>query len=133
MQKNYDITEENLQVILRVKESHRFTTERAAINYILEQHEKQTVNITDEEGYLQRILHEMEKQYHDLFVKILASLRKTELGVQNLRDGMNTLLQEEGIDGCILADIMPSPVLEASTDFYQQKIKQEKLKKDAMR
>lgn len=130
MYKYYDITDENVEFLKMLKKQENLKSEKAAINYVIENFRKRYENGTEEEQIAEAVLNKINEGYGRGLSNLLKSAKLTEETTQIILDIANTLLFSQGIENCILTDKMASPVVELSRTYYKHKISDAKQKKD---
>lgn len=130
MYKYYDITDENVEFLKMLKKQENLKSEKAAINYVIENFRKYYENGTEEERIAEAVFNKINEGYGRGLSNLLKSSNLTEETTQIILDIANTLLFSQGIENCILTDKMASPVVELSRTYYKHKISDAKQKKD---
>lgn len=130
MYKYYDITDENVEFLKMLKKQEKLKSEKAAINYVIENFRKRYENGTEEERIAEAVFNKINEGYGRGLANLLKSAKLTEETTQIILDIANTLLFSQGIENCILTDKMASPVVELSRTYYKHKISDAKQKKD---
>lgn len=127
MYKYFEITEENNSYLESFKKEHNLKTDKAALNKIIEEfRNEEEANAKIIEG----ITRQLADIYNSTLTKVLASQRQTETDIHILKDVANTFLSREGIENCILSEVIPSPVFRQSEEYYRYNISKAKQKKD---
>lgn len=132
MYKYYEISDKNVEFIKRVKAEQRLTSEKAAINYIIDGFQKIYGGIenTPQEEIAAAVINKFSEEYGRIFTRLLSSMMQSEEIIQAVQDAINTMLIKDGIESCVLADVMSSPVLEKSKEYYRHKVSKAKQRKD---
>lgn len=115
IKKLFSLTEKELDTIQKARaENSWISDDSAAVRHILETYRNKT-----------------EKEDMACEIKILLSiLKETEKKVNRLLDAVNTILITSGMDTCIPANYMESPVLTKSREYEKEKLAQLKQEKD---
>ena len=100
MYKYFEISEDNLKFINEFKAEQGIKSDKEAFNKIIELYRDSTAE------------------------------DKNKKMIQILVDVANTLLLSQGIDKCILKDILASEVITQSEDYHKYKVAKAKQKKD---
>lgn len=132
MYKYYEISDENVDFIKRIKAEKNFTSEKTAINYIIDgfrNHYRGSEN-TYQDELAAAIINKFNEQYGQSMTRLLSSMIKSEEMLQTVQDAMNTMLMREGIETCVLTDVMPSPVIERSKEYYKHRLSEAKQRRD---
>lgn len=132
MYKYYEISDENVDFIKRVKAENNFSSEKAAINYIIDgfRERYRGCENTQQDELSAAIINKFNGQYSQIMTRLLSSMIKSEEMLQTVQDAINTLLMKEGIETCVLTDVMPSPVIERSKEYYKHKLSEAKQRRD---
>lgn len=131
--KHFNLDQETIQIIQRVKEEQGFKSEVKALTYIVKKYEEQKkMSLSDAD--VEIIADAVVSKYNDTYYKFLERLRwATQTAEQNsivTKDVLNTFLIKQGIEHCVLSDVTPSPVITTSMDYQKNKIEHFKQKKD---
>lgn len=121
--KTYRIPEESERIIQDVMKENNFTSENAALIYILDEFKKRK-NFADE---IADSLIERDKKYRE---RLRWATRTAELNSQMLLDAVNTILINKGLENCCATHILMSPVLEQSKKSIERRIEHFKQEKD---
>ena len=121
--KSYRIPKETERIIQGVMQEKKFTSENAALIYIVDEFEKRK-GLADE---IADSLIERDKKYRE---RLRWATRTAELNSQMLLDAVNTILIHKGLENCCATHILMSPVLEQSKKSIERRIEHFKQEKD---
>lgn len=131
--KHYDIDEDVLHIIQKVKEEQGLKTEVAALSYIVRKHEdvkEDTISQKQMEELADIFLQKYSEQYYKFFDRLRWATQTAEMNSIIMKDVLNTLLIRDRIEYCMLTDIETSPVIQTSMEYQKNKIEHFKQKKD---
>ena len=129
MYKYFEISEDNLKFINEFKAEQGIKSDKEAFNKIIELYRDSTAEDKNKK-MIDEIMQRFHESYGIIYTKLLAGSVKMESMIQILVDVANTLLLSQGIDKCILKDILASEVITQSEDYHNYKVAKAKQKKD---
>ena len=120
MYKYFEISEDNLKFINEFKAEQGIKSDKEAFNKIIELYRDSTAEDKNKK-MIDEIMQRFHESYGIIYTKLLAGSVKMESMIQILVDVANTLLLSQGIDKCILKDILASEVITQSEDYHKYK------------
>lgn len=133
MYKYFEIEEENLSFLTELKEAEGIKSDKAAINYIIKKY-SELYKKKEAEGnspeVAKAVMNQFNEQYGTIIRKLIAILSAIDENSTIMLDVMNTYLMKDNMESCILNDVISSPVIDRSRDYYHHKISKAKQKKD---
>lgn len=126
VKRTYNMQQEKLDLIDRVKEEQGFKTATAALHYIMDKYEE----LSDEEKMIEGAIRQYEKKCVGLHERLRWATRVAEQNSIVILDVLNTILIRQDINECVPVDIVESPVISASREIMMGKIAHFKQKKD---
>ena len=131
--KLFNLDQDTIQILYRVKEEQGFKTDVKALTYIIKEYDRQSkssISAADVDVIADAVV----SKYNDTYYKFMERLRwSTQTAEQNsisMKDVLNTLLIRDNVEHCILPDVMLSPVIKTSLDYQKNKIEYYKQRKD---
>ncbi len=121
--KSYRIPDETERIIQEVMKEKYFSSENAALIYIVDEFEKRK-SLADE---IADSLIERDKKYRE---RLRWATRTAELNSQMLLDAVNTILVSKSYEYCCFPEAYMSPVLQQSKENIERKIEHFKQEKD---
>ena len=110
----------NLKFINEFKAEQGIKSDKEAFNKIIELYRDSTAEDKNKK-MIDEIMQRFHESYGIIYTKLLAGSVKMESMIQILVDVANTLLLSQGIDKCILKDILASEVITQSEDYHKYK------------
>lgn len=126
VKRTYNMEQEKLDLIDRVKEEQGFKTATAALHYIMDKY----VELSDEEKMLENAIQRYEEKCVGLHERLRWATRVAEQNSIVTLDILNTMLIRQDVSECIPVDIVESPVITTSREVMKKKIAHFKQKKD---
>lgn len=125
MKKIFDLEEEHIEIINKVKSEHpEIKTEVAALKYII-------LRYKDNEDIENRIAEKVSDRLLQDTQSLKYASKASEQNTQVLLDGLNTLLYKWNVEYPILTDIQEHPLIQDSKNNLKKKITHAKQKKDS--
>ena len=121
--KTYRIPEETERIIQNLMQEKNFTSENAALIYIVDEFEKRK-SLADE---IADSLIERDKKFRE---RLRWATRTAELNSQMLLDAVNTILWSKKYENCCMSHVLMNPVLEQSKQSIERRIEHFKQEKD---
>lgn len=121
--KSYRIPDETERIIQEVMKEKYFSSENAALIYIVDEFEKRK-SLADE---IADSLIERDKKYRE---RLRWATRTAEINSQMLLDAVNTILVSKDYEYCCFPEAYMSPVLQQSKENIERKIEHFKQEKD---
>ena len=123
-----DGIQEDMNVILKVKQEQNFRSEKKALQYIIKKYQEQE----ETEHLLLNIYEKIQEQRKPYEDRIKWAATVAEQNTIILLDVMNTILEQEfpEIDSLIPVDVYESPVIAESRSIIKKKIQHFKQRKD---
>lgn len=131
--KHFNLDEDVIEIIQRVKEEQGFNTEVKALMYIVREYNAQKEDtISDEaaEKLADIILAKYNEQYYKYMDRIRWAVQTAETNSIITKDAINTMLINQGIQHCILTDVTTSPVISTSLEWQKNKVEHFKQQKE---
>lgn len=113
IRKTYQLKEESLKIIEKVKKNYQFSSDSEALRYIISVYENEEI---------QQLLSE-QKQAKKI-------IRQTEDKIDIMYDALNTILIQSNIETCIEAEYLESAVYKRSKACKKNRVEKLKQKKD---
>lgn len=120
MVKNFNIKEENLEIINKVRQDNNLTTATAAVNFIIADYDRLLQKKKEEQNQTDALIDAIMN--HKLMTRIRWASETAEKNSIYMLDAMNTILQKNGIYDAVPVDTIPSPVITTSKELYQKKL-----------
>lgn len=134
MQKNFNLTNNNIELIHKVMKENGIKTETKAVNYILEQYAANEMKKDCQDELVEQIstitIEKFKNTYYKFFERLRWATSTAEMNSLEIKDILNTILIKEKIQDAVLCDYFQSPVIETSSEYHKKKIAHFKQAKD---
>ena len=131
MQKNYKLSEEDVNIIKRVKEELGVNTEVKALRHILHKYAEIELGNSQSGEIAQQVFRRFEMHYEPYWRRLYKSVRETDKAVSLITYMLNTMLLEDEIEKCIPPTLYKSPVLEEAQAYLRDDLGKRKQRKDS--
>lgn len=129
MRKLFELSEQEVALLDRVKKEQELGSEVAALRYILCRYQEQE----DQKELIKEAIQTYEAEAKGFHERLKWSSTMAERNTTMLLDVANTFLFQQGIEDCIPVEDIESPVLARSRDILKRKLAHFKQQKDNRR
>lgn len=126
MKKIFDLSEEEVALLDKVKEEKKLISQVAALRYILKSYEEKE----DKRKLIEEAISVYETEVKGFHDRLKWSTTMAERNTIMILDVLNTMLFHEGIENCILVEDIENPVVARSREIMKKKLAHFKQQKD---
>lgn len=131
--KHFNLEEDVIEIIQRVKKEQGFKTEVKALSYIVREYDSRREDVISDEAASKLadvFLAKYNEQYYKYMDRIRWAIQTAETNSIIAKDVLNTMLINQGISHCVLTDVSTSPVIETSLEWQKNKVEHFKQQKE---
>lgn len=118
MKKIFDLSEEEVALLDKVKEEKKLISQVAALRYILKSYEEKE----DKRKLIEEAISVYETEMKGFHERLKWSTTMSERNTIMLLDAVNTILFSQGVDNCIPIEDIEHPVLARSREILKKKL-----------
>ena len=126
MKKIFDLSEEEVALLDKVKEEKKLISQVSALRYILKSYEEKE----DKRKLIEEAISVYETEMKGFHERLKWSTTMSERNTIMLLDAVNTILFSQGVDNCIPIEDIEHPVLARSREILKKKLAHFKQQKD---